>query len=186
MKKVNRVENLFEVGDRPSFEKVLLARENRWNVQQKLLEKYSLPLLSFKLNIPGPVKNNRTIYKIFLKGCCQIRHMLMVNKWDIVFEKHWNFPTGPEYICIVNMKEPIELKRKTIELEEKPLGRLYDIDIVIKDGNQMVKLSRTELGFDERKCFICNKSAKICGRSRAHSVKEMQMKLSEIILTFID
>lgn len=186
MKKGNKIENLFEFGEKPSLEEVLLARENRWKIQEQLAKKYSLPILTFKLNIPGPVKNNRTIYEVFNKGYNQIKHMLRENGWNVVFEKHWNFSTGPEYICVVNTQDPIELKRKTIELEESFLGRIYDIDIVVEGHNQIVQITRTKLGFDERKCFICNNSAKICGRSRAHSIEEIQMKLSEIILTHMD
>ncbi len=186
MKKGNKIENLFEFGEKPSLEEVLLARENRWKVQKQLVKEYSLPILSFKLNIPGPVKNNEIIYEVFTRGYNKIRRMLRENGCNIVFEKKWNIPTGPEYISVVNLQDPIKLKKKTIELEEEdPLGRIYDIDVLVRDKNDIIQISRTELGFDERKCFICSNSAKICGRSRAHSVEEMQIKLSEIILAYM-
>ena len=39
-----------------SLNQMLLARENRALRQRALLEKYRLPLVSFTMNIAGPVK----------------------------------------------------------------------------------------------------------------------------------
>ena len=40
-----------------SLEQVLLARENRAGRQQRLLAQYGLPLVSFTMNMAGPVKD---------------------------------------------------------------------------------------------------------------------------------
>lgn len=71
------------------------------------------------------------------------------------------------------------IKKLTVQIEEThPFGRLYDIDVYGMDGKG---ISRQELGLPVRKCLICDKDAKICGRSRSHSVEELQQKVYEII-----
>ena len=42
-------------------------------------------------------------------------------------------------------------------------------------------LSRTEIGIKRRKCLVCDGDAKICGRSRAHTIYELQEKVYSII-----
>ena len=41
-------------------------------------------------------------------------------------------------------------------------------------------ISRRDLGQSPRKCFICDRPAKECARSRRHSVAEMQDYISEL------
>ncbi len=71
------------------------------------------------------------------------------------------------------------VKKITVDLEENhPLGRLFDIDVYDADG---AAVSRQELGVPGRKCLICHEDAKACGRSRTHSVEELQRRVYEII-----
>ena len=51
-----------------SLEDMLAARERRAAVQQQLLEKYRLPLISYTLNIPGPIKDSPLIRRAFHRG----------------------------------------------------------------------------------------------------------------------
>ena len=68
-----------------SLEQVLLARENRAGRQQRLLAQYGLPLVSFTMNMAGPVKDTPLSRFAFQAGvaaltkrlggpvsCCQI------------------------------------------------------------------------------------------------------------------
>lgn len=175
--------NLFVIGSKPSLEEVLENRENRFILESKLAEKYSLPVLVFKLNIPGPVKNNEIIQKVFQKGCEEIQSMLKKSNWNILYKKFLNISTGPEYFAVVNTDNERKLKKETIQLEQTEYGRIYDIDILVKNGKGEVStINRTSLGYPERKCLICEKDAKVCSRSRAHTVEEMQKKLTEMIL----
>ena len=47
---------------------MLARRERRTNEQRFLLEEYHSPLISFCMNIPGPVKTNGLIRKAFDTG----------------------------------------------------------------------------------------------------------------------
>ncbi len=176
--------NLFIEGSQPSLEEVLQTRENRVRFQETLAVRYSPDtVLSFKLNIPGPVKNNDSIEKIFSVGRADIFEVLAGMKCDILYEKEMNLNTGPELFLVV--KESLhEVKNAMIGLEEeKALGRLYDLDVFMAEGNEIRTMSREELGFSERKCLICGKSAKECGRNRTHKINDLHEKIMEIMET---
>ncbi|MCO9197661.1 citrate lyase holo-[acyl-carrier protein] synthase, partial [Salmonella enterica subsp. enterica serovar Mbandaka] len=42
-------------------------------------------------------------------------------------------------------------------------------------------LTREKLGYPKRKCLLCTEEAKVCGRSRTHTVKEMQYAIQAIV-----
>ena len=176
--------NLFSEGSQPSLEEVLQTRENRVRFQETLAEKYSPDtVISFKLNIPGPVKHNDSIEKIFSVGRADILEVLTGMTCGILYEKEMNLNTGPELFLVVKASLH-EVKNAMIGLEEeKALGRLYDLDVFIAEGNEIRTMSREELGFSERKCLVCGKSAKECGRNRTHEINEMHDKIMEIMET---
>ena len=51
-----------------SLMEMLLAREARANRQRRLLAQYGKPLISFTMNIAGPVKNNSQIAQGYALG----------------------------------------------------------------------------------------------------------------------
>ena len=40
------------------IDEILLSREKRVAIQNEMIKKYSLPIISFTMNIPGPIKTN--------------------------------------------------------------------------------------------------------------------------------
>ena len=96
----------------------------------------------------------------------------------ITFEEVRELVTGPEgYICVKDM-EPVELKKIAVHAEEtSPLGRLFDIDVLIAEGG----ISRAALGAPPRRCLICQRDAKACARSRAHSMEDLLAEVDKII-----
>lgn len=173
---------LFSEGSRPTLEEVLETREMRAGFEKKLTEKYPLDaIISFKLNIPGPVKNNDLIKRIFDIGTTDIKASLLRKEFEIKYEKELNLPTGPEFLLAVKA-QPDEVKTEMANLEEEtPLGRLYDIDVVYDDEGKMESIDRTKIGFPKRTCFVCEKDAKVCGRSRAHGISDMHDKIEELL-----
>ncbi|MBQ3438011.1 MAG: citrate lyase holo-[Fusobacterium sp.] len=88
--------------------------------------------------------------------------------------KEKNEITGDE-LWIVADSTAEKLKEITIIIEEEEeIGRIYDMDVV--DIN-FQKLSRKSF----RKCLICDMQAQDCGRSRRHSVEELQEKIIRIL-----
>ena len=68
-----------------------------------------------------------------------------------------------------------ELKRLAEKIEEgSPIGRLFDIDVVDRDGNG---LSREV----PRACLVCGEAGRACARSRAHSAEEVYRVTVDLI-----
>ena len=162
-------------GTEITLSQMLSRREARANEQQLLLVKYHAPLVSFCMNIPGPIKTNDEIRKAFDTGKNSLLNALEIYGPVIndCIEIHCD--TGDELLLSVNAVSSDELKNLCVEIENaSKLGRLFDFDVIDANGN---KLSRKTF----RTCLICNKQAQECARSRAHSVKELQDAVEEII-----
>jgi len=175
-------ESLFREGSTPFLEEVLLNRERRAGFERKLTGTYpGTSILAFKLNIPGPVKNNEPIRCIFSLGKKDIERVLMNSGFKISYKKELDLKTGPELFLAV-LASPVSLKTLMVALEEEtPLGRLYDIDILYDDQGEMKSIGRAQTGFPKRKCFVCEEDAKVCGRSRAHTILEMYDRIEEMM-----
>lgn len=150
------------------LEDILTARENREKKRISLTSEYRLPIISFTLNIPGPVKDKPLYRKVFNEGVEVIT--LAVGENNIPYQEVVYLTTGPEaYICI-DMKAS-EIKAKAVEIEENhPLGRLFDYDVF---DCSLGKLSRYELHLSERRCLICEEKAALCARSKKHDIEKL-------------
>lgn len=167
----------FMEGKEVGMEEVLSSREKRVHIQNRLIEKYNFPVISFTMNIPGPVKTNRLIKNVFDYGKRKLLKELEDHKIEILELKELNENTGNELFISAKIDARV-LKKITVEIEEeKEVGRLFDMDVI--DINRE-KLSRNRY----RKCFICDKQAQECGRSRNHSLQELQIKVKEILEAF--
>ena len=156
------------------IDEILNCREKRVAIQNKMIKKYNKPVISFTMNIPGPIKTNNEIKKAFDIGKKLILEKLKENNIEILEKKELNVNTGNELFISVNSSAE-KIKNITVAIEEScELGRLFDIDVI--DVN-FEKLSRKSF----RKCLICEEQSQECGRSRKHSVKELQDKIEEIL-----
>jgi holo-ACP synthase len=157
-------------GEEQGLQDILEARDMRVRYQEYLIDKYKTTLVSYKLNIPGPIKYSSLIKQIFEEGLADFKQKLNEASISIIFEKIWYKNSGPEYFAVFNAV-PITLKKLTTSIEENhALGRLFDFDVLKADGSQ---ISRQELGAPQRKCLLCDKSAFECGRSRRHEVVDL-------------
>lgn len=159
---------------------MLDARESRVRVQQKLLEANPTnAMLSATMNIPGEVKTSEVIREVFTTVIEAAERVLS----DIIVtdQEYRDLPTGPEYYLTLPLTS-VELKQRMIQLEQNhPWGRLLDLDVLwLKDGT-LTSVSRETLNLPARTCFICNENAKDCGRSRRHSVSQMQQVIADLI-----
>ncbi len=136
------------------------CRERRAYRQLELIRAFNLPVVSFTLNIAGPIKNSVLIEFGFELGLDAILNELngSVVKIERTVEK-----TGCEALIVVNRSANV-VKTQMMQIEEdSSIGRWYDIDVIDTSGD---KLSRPK----PRKCIICGENASVCARSRAHSV----------------
>ena len=153
---------------------VLEAREQRSFMQQTLLKKYNRPLVSFSMNIAGPIKYTRLIHRGFNAGHTALLSAIKANSGHILFQKTITEITGCEGMYVTDL-DAGTLKKITTAIEEStPLGRLFDLDVLDTDGN---KLERSTA----RTCLICGRPAKECARSRTHSVAELQAATKQLL-----
>ena len=158
---------------------MLAARDRRVERQNALLRQYGLPLVSFTLNIAGPVKNSPDIRRLFSLGRELLLDQLLRVKAPLKHREETDEETGCEGLYVVDA-EPAALKALCCELEERTqAGRLFDLDVLCPDGR---KLDRPR----PRRCLICGGDAKDCARSRTHSVPELQAKTRQIIRAALD
>ncbi|MBQ7219970.1 MAG: citrate lyase holo-[Synergistaceae bacterium] len=165
------------IGNIVDLPHMLARREARSHEQQQFLHEHHSPLISFSMNIPGPVKTNALIRKAFTLGRDILLSRLESINARILGSLETHEDTGDELLLAVGNAAPEVLKDIAVNIEDStPAGRLYDIDVIDSSGQ---KLSRPHF----RKCLICDKQAQECARSRTHSVSEMQHAVEHILQT---
>ncbi|GKT33827.1 Apo-citrate lyase phosphoribosyl-dephospho-CoA transferase like protein, partial [Aduncisulcus paluster] len=90
---------------------------------------------------------------------------------------------GPQACWIIDTP-PLKLKEWMMEIEQgHKLGRLFDLDVQDAEGKT---LHREHLGYELRKCLLCDNPAHACGRSRAHSLCELQEAIQEMVCEYVE
>jgi holo-ACP synthase len=156
--------------DQATLEEILANKEARAHQQELLRLRHGWPILSFCINMPGALKQNKSSIAIFEALLEALHVKISQNGWLVEDETIKYSNTGPEMIAAIN-SDAILLKKLTYEIETThPLGRFGDMDVIATDGNV---ISRKSLGYKPRKCYICENDAKLCARSQAHSIDEL-------------
>lgn len=157
-----------------------LARERRSSIIKMLIDKKNLPVVSFKLNIPGERKKIKFSDEIFNEGINLIKEVCLES---IMWSKILDEITGNEFFASVDM-DPLKLKILLTDIEDNHLlGRLFDIDVTSTEGNS---IKRKDIGKPERLCFLCDKLAFECARSRNHSIEEILNWIENISVKFFN
>lgn len=161
-------------GEQVILTDMLLCRERRAQIQDTFLSQYHCPVISFCMNIPGPVKTNEQIRAAFESGKTALLTRLEQSSAEIKNFLEIHEKTGDELLLSIDC--PAEkIKDIITEIEEThPIGRFFDMDVIDTDGQ---KLSRPSY----RKCIICGCQAQECARTRKHTVEEMQAKIEEML-----
>ena len=172
-------ESAMLIGTPVELPDMLMAREARAAAQQDFQKAHpGCTLLSFGLNIPGPVKTNDDLRRLFADGLHAIEERLHEGGWTILEQREHHAPTGDECLIAIEGK-PAAIKGAMTELEEQhPLGRLFDIDVLDAAGH---KLSRPT----PRRCLLCSEQAQVCARSRRHSVEDLTSRIQEMLLEYL-
>lgn len=164
-----------------NLNELLLRREQRAFERQQLIDQYGKTLISFHLNIPGEAKD-KLLYKVTLiEGLNALKKFLDRQNIKMIFERIEFLRTGPEAIILVDT-ECYYLKELLIIFESMhPLGRVFDLDVYNEDG---MPISRSEMGFEERKCYVCDDYAKVCARSKRHDINVIIEAIDDIMTGF--
>lgn len=150
--------------------KILAAREQRFQLQSRLIAEYNCKLICFTLNIPGPRKDTPLYRKIHAVGRRVLQESLQRENLLIRYQCFCQQDTGPEsYHCLQASSQ--RLKTLTIKIEEKhQLGRLFDLDVIERNGKA---LKRSTIGFHARRCILCDGDVQVCRRNNRHQITEL-------------
>ena len=100
---------------------------------------------------------------------------LKTNDEGCLIERDLN--TGYEAYLITTMPL-LEAKRVAVEIEDThPLGRLFDIDVIDKQG---IPVSRDRVGGQPRRCLVCDHEARYCMRMRWHTQEEIWARIRQM------
>ena len=161
-----------------TLSEVLAAREARATRQRELLKLHGQPVISFCMNIAGPVKNGPAIRRGFQEGMLRLTEALRGARLEIVCSERIDAITGCEALLAVR-GDAWAIKRLCVDLEdEDDLGRLFDLDVLAPGG---AKLDREQLDMPPRPCLICGQAGKGCASRRVHSVAELQARTGRIL-----
>ena len=153
---------------------MLEAREQRAFRQVQLNRQFGKPLVSFSMNIPGPVKDSPLIRRGFRAGCEALEGQLP----GIIHREIREAVTGCEAIYAVQ-GDALAVKAVTTALEDThPLGRLFDMDVI---GPDLCKLDREVVGGGSRDCIVCGAPGRGCASRRLHSVSQLQAAVLAIL-----
>ncbi len=157
---------------------MLEAREARVRQQEALRERYGLPVISFTLNIAGPVKDSPLIRRGFRAGKKRLLEELDSAGLPVRHEEEILRHTGCEWILAVE-GDALQIKAVCTAIEdENPLGRLFDMDVLTADGE---KLDRSAVNGGPRNCIVCGAPGKGCASRRTHTVEELQQAARRIL-----
>lgn len=168
----------FSTDSEVSLNELLDRKETRVKQQQEWLKRHSLPIVSFTVNMPGPVKMNASSRIVMKAGLAAIRALCAKQGWEIIGSQKIVENTGPEAIVSINAPSASLLKKAMMEIENHhQLGRLMDLDVIDVRGKTV---SRDGVNQPRRRCFLCEEEAKVCARSRRHDLKELLAKIEEM------
>lgn len=157
---------------------MLEAREARVGAQDALREKHGVPVISFTLNIAGPVKDSPLLRRAFQAGLEQLEAGLRAAGLDLRDRLEHRASTGCEALYAVDGAAR-EVKAVCVSIEDgSPMGRLFDMDVLDAEGR---KLDREEVGGGPRNCIVCGAPGKGCASRRAHTVEELQSATRRIL-----
>ena len=157
-----------------TLQEVLDARDRRAEEQRRLLALHGRPLLSFTMNIPGPVKDSRLIRRGFDEGLRLLDAALDGAGIARLSRKELRAVTGCELLCALDAPAE-QVKALCLRIEDEcPMGRLFDMDVIGPDGQ---KLARGE----ERRCLVCGAAGRGCASRRLHSLEELGAAVTKLL-----
>ena len=159
---------------------VLAFREEKAAIQRDFMAGGSeKTVASLGMNVPGPVKTDPLLSEAFQEGVLFLEQMFKELGGKVIRKKVIEQSAGYAAVWLIEGVDKYNLKKDSVRIEmAHPIGRLFDADVMDEFGEP---LSRSAVGAARRTCFLCGKDAKICGRSRTHSIKELRQNVEEML-----
>ena len=162
-----------------TLNELLASRDSRHAMQQKLLAEHSgKTLVCLTVVMPGSVKRN---HQSLVVAHAAVEQMIRSDELGVRYGGRLierDLETGYEAYLITPLPL-LEAKRIAVQIEDThPLGRLFDIDIIDKDG---VPVSRDRVGSRPRRCLVCDREARFCMRMRWHTQEEIWERINAMV-----
>lgn len=126
------------MGEMVELSQMLEARDRRVQRQDALLERYRLPVVSFTMNIAGPVKNSPLIRRGFQMGRELLMGQLSLVRAPVRFSEEVDAFTGCEGLYVVDAA-PSALKAIACDIEDHtPLGRPFGLILPSASESAMI------------------------------------------------
>ncbi len=164
-----------------TLEQILAARDAREAYRKTLQARFPGACIAvFTLVTPGTIKRSPETIRLFDAGIRAIGRVIANNELlPRVFEAHEE-DTGDEAYLVVKT-DPGFLKMEFCKLEESaPYARLWDMDVIKPNGEH---ISREEIGFAQRGCFVCGKAGRNCYARRLHAQDAVQAAYQKLLQT---
>ena len=157
---------------------MMATRDNRAKLQSEFAAKYNCTVVSYTLNIAGPLKRFALGDRCFYEGKHEIEKIFTRGRYNIFEHVLTDAYTGLECLWAVSA-DAYELKRALVSIEENhPLGRIFDIDVLKTTSS---KISRSTFNLPERSCLVCGSPGQGCARSRTHPLDKIIVCTHQII-----
>src|SRR5699024_10389305 len=105
--------NIFNEGKKQDIAQVLAAKDRRVAVQHKIYNKYpNQTLVDIKMNIPGPIKNNRYLTKMFMFGINELENAWTNLGYHFKLVTQLNDDSGCENLYVLSLSIE-KVKRST-------------------------------------------------------------------------
>ncbi len=163
-----------------TLEELLLARDQRREKQIELLAKdKKATLICVTIVMPGSVKLND---KAIIIGESAKREVEKAFNETAIYTLEEKKPTGYEFYLLTTQPS-LETKQICCSIEQThPLGRLFDIDVI--DQNHNI-ISREEVGYEKRKCLLCDNEARFCMRNHTHTQDEILNHINLLVDNYL-
>ena len=162
---------------------ILVARDQRMAKEKLLLNDFNTTVIVFSLNLPGGSIMTDPIMELHTYGMQQLVASIAPYEKRVEHIEVSEDSLGPiGYICLDLPWEKV--KSIAIDIEERDMyGRLFDIDVIQSTGQH---IGRRDLNHAPRQCFICEEEATVCRRRGAHTPKELQTYIGQLLQHFED
>lgn len=162
---------------------ILEAREKRWAKKlwlvQKFVEKAPVASLAvLTLRMPMPLRASARAAVIAHRLFSLFEETIQNADIALSYKELKISADGPESYIVCDAEAEM-LKHLAVRFEsEHNWGELVDIDIMDSCGHTK---NRSALGYEPRKCFVCNEVAAVCAAGRSHSLQEIQARIEKIL-----
>lgn len=162
------------------YEELVRYQEKKCTIIENLHKVHMYPVLTVRANYPGVEKNNDITRLINAEISKTIGEIF---KEKILIHEVYETPEGSTMFYVMK-GDARTLKENSIFIEQQhDLGRFVDIDVYDTDEDYAV--GRIELSYEPRKCFLCDRAAKVCAKEKSHPVGELVAYMEEMVSQYL-